>query len=320
MVLTFGLVVLSSSQHMLNDRLAKLKRLGLSAAEAQIYLALLRNGGPLGATALADKLDVQRTTVYPLLTSLTQKGMVEAEAGYGSAFGAVRADRALPGLLEREREQLAERARLAQEEHRQRQSLVDELTKQLKSLSVPTEHNGESELIQVLRDPRVIAERFERLELEAKWQIEAFVKPPAFVRVGNPAQKKAQKRGVRIRGLYERAVVEAPNVKPYLGKWMADGEEARVHDGELPHKLAIFDRQHVLMPLVTPDGAGKTLYVRHPQLALSLGMLFDFLWELAEPIPNDANKSINAAKKNLPKEAINERRPRVRPQIFSGAE
>jgi hypothetical protein len=149
----------------------------------------------------------------------------------------------------------------------------------------PAANNGESEVIQVLRDPRVIGERFERLQLEAERQVEVFVKAPIFnPQYTNPTQQKAMRRGVRYRGLYERAIVDAPEIKPYLEKWIAAGEEARVHDGELPHKLAIFDKQNILMPLITPSGQGRTLFIRHPQLATSLGILFDFMWERAKPI------------------------------------
>ncbi len=93
------------------------------------------------------------------------------------------------------------------------------------------------------------------------------------------------RRGVRYRCIYERAIIDTAEVKPYLSSWIAAGEEARVHEGELPHKLAIFDRQNILMPLITPGGNGRTLFIRHPQLATSLGMLFDFLWERAGQLP-----------------------------------
>jgi hypothetical protein len=84
--------------------------------------------------------------------------------------------------------------------------------------------------------------------------------------------------------------VEAPEIKPYLSQWISCGEEARVYDGELPHKLAIFDRQNILMPLVTGNGQMKVLFIRHPQLAASLTMLFEFLWERAKPITASRHK------------------------------
>ena len=37
------------------------------------------------------------------------------------------------------------------------------------------------------------------------------------------------------------------------------------------------------MPLVAPSGQGSTLFIRHPQMAMSLGMLFDSFWERGKP-------------------------------------
>ncbi len=259
---------------MLEQQLSQLEKVGLSTAEAQIYLALVRNGGALSASAIVAATGVPRSSVYPTLTRLTDLGCVEAEAGYGGRFSAIPAEHALSYLIVREREELSRREQVARE-----------LSAQLKPVTDAVGTNGgEAELIQVLRDPRVIAERFERLELEAERQIEVFCKAPVFVRAGNPSQAKAMRRGVHYRGLYERAIVDAPEVEPYLSSWITAGEEARIYEGDLPHKLAIFDRQNILMPLPTSSGNGRTLFIRNPQLAMSLGMLFDFLWEKATPL------------------------------------
>jgi sugar-specific transcriptional regulator TrmB len=269
---------------MRSKEISDLERFGLSPAEAQVYVALVRNGA-LGATALADATSVQRTAVYPILTSLTQKGMVEAGTGYGSRFTAVRPDEALASLVAREREEILQRERLAAENLLQSKRLAADLAKQLESLARPPENNGDLEVIQVLRDPRIATERFERLQLEAKQQVDFFVKAPILnPRSSNPTEEKALRRGVRYRAIYERAIVDAPEIKPFLSKWIAAGEEARVYDGELPHKVAIFDAQNILIPLVTPGHRGRILFIRHPQLAASLGMLFEFLWQLAKPI------------------------------------
>jgi sugar-specific transcriptional regulator TrmB len=304
---------------MRSNQKSDLERLGLSGAEAEIYLALSRGGGPLGATALADATGTPRTAVYPILTSLTQKGMVESGAGYGSRFTAVRPDKALPSLIAREREELLQRERLAEEELLQRKRLADELVKQLESVAKATDTNGEANIIQVLRDPRVMAERYSRLQQEVERQVDGFAKAPIMtVPLGNPAQAKAQKRGVRYRALYEKAVLEEPGVKPYLKAWIDGGEEARVFDGELPHKLAIFDQQIVLLPLIMPHNQTRTLVIQHPQLAQSLTLLFEFLWAQAMPLvlepegktstpvgPKQTKKTVSGKKNVLAKPNIN---------------
>lgn len=251
----------------------QLEKLGLSAAEAQVYFVLVRNGRSLGASAVAAATGVPRTNVYPILNSLLDMGIVQAEAGYGSQYRAVRPKEALPSLILRAREDLAQREHVARE-----------LVEHFESFAESSENNGTSEVIQVLRDPRVIAERFERLQLEVERQLDIFVKAPFFAPQGNPAGDNLARRGVRSRALYERAVLEAPDIQPYVAKWISQGEESRVHEGALPHKLAIFDQRHVLMPLVMSDGQGKALSITHPQLATSLGMLFDFLWARGKPL------------------------------------
>jgi hypothetical protein len=56
--------------------------------------------------------------------------------------------------------------------------------------------------------------------------------------------------------------------------------------GELPHKLAIFDSQIVLMPLIRPGHQTKTFLIRHAQLAESLSLAFQFVWDRSEPVAN----------------------------------
>jgi HTH-type transcriptional regulator, sugar sensing transcriptional regulator len=260
------------------DPEVELEELGLLPAEAQIYIALIRNG-PLGASAIANLTKVPRSSVYPTLNALIDKGLVEGGAGYGSRFSAVRAELALPSLIRREKEELVHR-----------ESVAKKLTEHLSSLAEPDE-TAPDELIQVIRSPRAVAERFERLQLEAERQIDIFTKPPFFNRSGNTAQEKVLRRGVRARSIYEKAALEDPAVKPYFRRWLSTGEEARIYDGELPHKMAIFDSQVVLMPLIMPGEQTRALLIRNPQLAQNLSLAFQFVWDRSEPVAPTSTKS-----------------------------
>ena len=258
---------------MKEKHLAALEKLGLPAAEAEIYLVLTRAGTPMSASAIVAATGVPRGSIYPTLSSLADKGLVEAQPGYGGRFSAVPAERALPFLIAREKEELIEREKLA-----------GVLANELKSEGTPTETTFASDFIQVLKDPRVVSERFDRLQLEAEHDIQGFVKPPFFNR-GNRGEQKALRRGVRFRVLYEKAALDDPSVKPFFASWLSAGEEARVFDGELPHKLVIFDAKIVLMPLVRPGQQTTTIVIRHPQLAQSLSLAFEYLWERSKPLP-----------------------------------
>ena len=267
---------------------AELEQIGLSPTEAQVYLALIQNAS-LSASALAGVTGLSRTSVYQMLCSLADKGLVNSGTGYGTRVTLLPPDEALPSLVVREREMLAERERVA-----------DKLGQRLASLVSPTETLPE-ELIQVIRNPKVIAERFDRLQLEAERQVDGFIKGPILNPAnGNPAQQKAQRRGVRYRGLYERAALEEPALKPFIEGWVAAGEEIRVYDGELPHKLAIFDSEIVLLALSVPGEQMRALFIRHPQLAMSLRLLFESLWERAAPLAGvDARKKTKARQSRL---------------------
>ena len=53
-----------------------LKNLELSNKEAQVYLACLRLG-PSAASAIAQRAEIKRVTVYPVLSSLIKKGFIK---------------------------------------------------------------------------------------------------------------------------------------------------------------------------------------------------------------------------------------------------
>jgi sugar-specific transcriptional regulator TrmB len=263
------------------DPEVELEELGLLPAEAQVYLALIRNGA-LGASAIANVTKVPRSSVYPTLNALIDKGLVEGGAGYGSRFSAVRAELALPSLIRREKEELVHR-----------ESVAKRLTDHLSSLAEPVEA-GPEELIEVIRNPRAVAERFDRLQLEAEHLIEVFCKPPSFAKSGNPTEEKTLRRGVRNRAIYEKAALEDGSIKPFFNKWVAAGEEARIYDGELPHKLAIFDSKVALMPLIMPGEQMKTVLIRHAQLVRTLSLAFQYIWDRSEPVASTPGKKASA--------------------------
>src|SRR5437870_1682079 len=95
-----------------NKHRAELVELGLSPTEAQIYLVLLQSAA-LSASAIAGATGLSRTAVYQILCTLSDKGLVESGAGYGSKFAVVAPERALPGLIAQEEQAVAQRKKVA---------------------------------------------------------------------------------------------------------------------------------------------------------------------------------------------------------------
>ena len=167
---------------------SKLEQLGLSPAEAQVYLTVLTNG-PLAAPAIASQTGIARTSVYPTLCSLADKGLIEGGLGHGSKFTAVAPENALRALVVREERTLLERQQIA---------------KELAETLAPLASDDESALddsVQVLRTPHLIAERYRRLQLEATRLVELITKAPLFMSA-NPTQRKTIQRGVQFKCLY----------------------------------------------------------------------------------------------------------------------
>src|SRR5688572_2658825 len=130
----------------------ELTQLGLTPTEAQVYLTLVQNG-PMGASAIAAATGLARTAVYRTIGALVDKGFAEGGEGYGSRFSPVPAEKALPQLLAADQAALVHRERLTA----QIIELISSLGEQAET--VP------DELLQVLRGPRALTERFERLQL-----------------------------------------------------------------------------------------------------------------------------------------------------------
>ncbi len=265
----------------------KLEEIGLSPAEARVYLSLLQ-GGPSTAASVASAIGLPRTGVYPTLCSLADRGLVQSSAGYPSKFAAVSPPQAFRALMLQEKQRLAER-----------QQTADELAESL----LPLASDGDSDLdesVQVIRTPQVIAQRLHHLQLGAEREVQWFVKSPILnPRPENPAQQKLCRRGILFRCVYERAVLDDPRVEPYLGKWIAAGEQARVYDGELPYKLMVLDSQMVVLTLVKRSGQSSALFVRHESFAKSMNILFESFWSAARPLAPPLTKSARARRRNV---------------------
>ena len=82
----------------------------------------------------------------------------------------------------------------------------------------------------------------------------------------------------------------------------------RIYDGKLPHKLAIFDRKRALVHLTMPGDQMRTLYIDHPELAVSLGIAFDALWDRSKPLGKADQEKSSSKRRFLLRQAIRSRK------------
>jgi hypothetical protein len=226
---------------------------------------------------------------------LAEKDLIEGGLGHGSKFTAVAPEEALRALVAREEQTLAER-----------QQIAKELAETLGPLAADAESVFDDS-VQLIRTPHLSAERAQRLQLEATRLVELVVKAPFFTpRPSNPAQRKAMERGVHFKVLYERAVMEDPKIARFLQGWIEAGEEARVYDGDLLYKMAVFDQETVLLTLPRRSAhatAMATMVVRNAPFARSMSILFDFFWNQASPLPAAENAGSLRKRKLHPRQS-----------------
>jgi sugar-specific transcriptional regulator TrmB len=271
---------------MKEDHQIKLEKWGLAPLEAQVYLALVRNAHSTGASAIATAAGIPRPSVYPVLKSLVDRGLVENGQGYGSQFAALPPDQALPRLIAAEKENLLER-----------ELLTGELIKELRLAANDTPNASEAKLIEVLRDPRIRGERFQQLQREAELEVDTLASvasvPLQQRRTGNPALCESLRRGIKHRVIYEPALLKHEYIAPFLKGWIELGEEARVYKGHLPLKFALFDDKIAWMPLEVNASHHPviSLVIRHQALGQTLRLLFDHLWKQSEPLRLGAKRA-----------------------------
>lgn len=263
-------------------QIEQLAALGLTRYEAATYVALLERRGH-SAAQVAAHAGVPRQRIYDVLASLAARGLCVERHGSGQRqFVAVDPAAALPALLDERRQQFeAEQAHL----HTQSAALVGALAPAFSAGSVLADP---LDYVDVILERRRVAERAVQLAQAAEREICVLFKAPL---VGGRDENMAEvrvprERGVRYRTLYERALLDDPEVAAWVGQFRRWGQEARAVDN-LPIKCNLYDGRAALLSLqdpVTGTPSFTALCVTHPGLAQTLALAFEGLWSRGEPL------------------------------------
>jgi len=254
---------------------ADFEDLGLNGYESRVLLALFQLGSAT-ASQLARTCRIGRTSVYPVLESLTSKRLADA----------------LPGRLwtSAGREAVLARLLAGQEERleylRKRTEAAHELLAR-----VPTDASGALPFVHLITGVDQIRANYERLLGSVQSELLMFVRPPYTWAWGdvNQAVLDMLGRGVTARVIYDRGHLEMPEAEALRREhaaYLAAGVQARVSD-ELPVKLAIFDRKVVIVimenPILPETGYPTTQLIEHPGYARVQADAFEHRWAQARP-------------------------------------
>ncbi|MEV7414507.1 helix-turn-helix domain-containing protein [Streptomyces sp. NPDC089919] len=254
--------------------------LGLSRYEARVYLALVRRESYSAAEA-ARAAQVPRQRVYDVLDSLVRRQLAVPRPGRVTAFSAVAPELALARLMTRQRESLER---------------LDQASTALARALSPVWADGRAlsdplDYIEVLRDPRAIAERFAGLQEQAGRELLSLCKPPFVAPTANnegiAAVRRLRRDGGTARAVYTRDALDDAEVLENVRRFAEAGEESRFAPA-LPLKLVVADASQVLCDMPDPvadTGTTTALYIEHPALAACLRITFLAIWDAARALP-----------------------------------
>lgn len=259
------------------------ENLGLSGNEARVLLALLQ-AGTATAVDLSRRSHVPRTSLYPVMTSLCERGLAQSVVSIGPVVWTSPGWRA---VLERLQESHEDELR----QHRARiENLRETLSAALPDVPVTTSY------AHVLNNVYDLIRLYARLLGEARTEVLVFNQGPYVGEFRpNPAVMEMLARGVPTRALFIAAEIDGTageGLRVLAQTYAAAGVLTGVV-GSLPMSLAVFDRQQVLLSLEDPQvgipGYPTPLHIDHAGFAAAQADLFHHYWESAVPLRGRPN-------------------------------
>lgn len=255
-----------------------LNALGISDAAERTYRALLvdspRTPEDLAAD-LGDPLAVIRRSLHELRAA----GCV-LRAG-GNRYAPLPPDTAFEPLIAREQELVNARSA-------ELRRLGEALTSMTRTFLLGSAGTN-LDVLEVVT-PDHVGERFAQLQHLARRELLGFDKPPYVTDVTqNEVQLNRLAHGVIYKTVYDRGSFDVTGGAASIEILVRAGERARVST-QVPMKLAIIDRRIAMIPLRLGDATESSgLLVHACPLLDALIVLFDAVWERAEPLSHTAD-------------------------------
>jgi sugar-specific transcriptional regulator TrmB len=264
----------------LNDLIRKL---GFSEYETKCYLALFERD-KLTVSEAATLAGIPRTNAYEIMEKLLIRGLAISYPGKVKQYAAADPSAFQTKMMESVQSTV---------------KTIEMATAKLKELYVQSRgENIPINYIEIIKDHYQAHKRFVQLSEASKDEILVLAKRSQtahFREASGPPEsdtrrKSVFEKGVRVRCIYDLWPDENDNkmLLKSIESFAKAGEEARVVDN-LPMRLAIFDSRIVMFVLLETISAELAIsnptvqIIEHPAMAESLKMLFESIWQKAEP-------------------------------------
>jgi len=259
--------------------LAALDLTGVDETGERVYVHVLMHGRS-SVPAIAGHFGLEEDAVSELLEQLRQAGLVTRLESGAPEYSAVDPRFALRAVLDRLSEQSLR---------------IREAIPMLAEVFDSTTRGGDgSQQTTVLTDPDAVAAWYARMQHQATREFLAFDRPPYVSASFDPFQSAVLARGVDWRAIYTIDSFDEGATWEEVEELAGQGEQARITE-QLPLKLALVDREIVLVSVSLEPGRIDALVSHAPPLVAAFRELFEFHWARAVPLPEARERLADAA-------------------------
>lgn len=248
--------------------------LGLSDGQERVYRLLVAEPD-LAASDLAARLDLPRDAVDTALTGLAALCLVRVDLRRPAGVRLFNPKVAVTQLIEQVEDDLLR-------QHRR----VGDTRAELDTLAGPAPGTTVSGGVERLEDLEAVRERLEELAFYTRDSVFS-IQPggplsSASLRAGQPLDERGLRRGVDMRIVYDRSILDDEDSVRYVRNLAAHGARIRL-TAESLERLVMMDEAVAVVP-IDPGNSGRgALVVREPGLVAGFARLFAAAWADATP-------------------------------------
>lgn len=251
--------------------------LGFTAEQEGVYRLLL-SLGPSDLKTLAEQSHLDDERLHAALDGLTDRGVIHLDAT-GVHVPDPRV--VLGSAIEELEEQLWSRYRRVSATRTE----IGELHSLYAASSRTSQDHADFERLDGVEAVRA---RIAELSFFARSSVLAIhpggPQSPAALEASRPLDRRAIRRGMHIRVIHDRSVLDDALNRAYLDELVLLGVQVRVAD-DLVERLIVLDDQVAVVPIDPSDSHRGAVVVRHAGVIVGLLGLFNRVWETADASP-----------------------------------
>ncbi len=264
-----------------------LERLGLTRNEAEVYVALL-SFGEATADEVSRKSGLSRPTVYNVLRSLVDKGLVAEVVKKPLRFAALPPRKALSELFQRK---LSEIEKLREELPQQFSAFLEQAEELYRNVYPGGFDLGRD--IVVLKGMKTVVDVMARIRSRVRKSVRVvarvpFVSSDDLQAIEDQAQAQApplEPAPVEFRLICESRLAEVPEFVELIGKIEEEEGIACRHVPTVDVEFTIYDDFAALLEIHDEGDleSCKVILIQNKQLVKLLIIAFEAMWEKASP-------------------------------------